>query len=630
MLSQQPDELARLVRSGKSHLWVERLVRGLDERLDGGLELPSSDRDSAGSTWLPDHVVPIVGALSPDDGALGAIVLTRSEHALASPEGHHHAEVGGFGELEDTARQAIGLTTEVMTEFLPNALRPRPEIQVEHASTGDSLALAAGIGALLRLYGVGWPRDLIVTGGLSADGRGFAPVPEETLPGKIAAIKRWGFTRLGVVEAQAAALPEVIEGVRIVALPSNPAELPSALAGLDGVDLAEADIARALALFDLRIVRGARAEIIKRVLDVTERFTRDASPLVRHLAYDMRSRTLLHAGRSDEASEALKEADALRGIGDLPDGRLRDVLRYQQAAHRSVVHLDLGDWANDHPAHRAVDQLLAELDGRWNTRHERLMRFFLANTRARRLEYLGRLHGRRDLLEQAWTDLVRDQDEWHDLIEAYAIGELHLKDTTIDRIQNQLVDVAASLVALGEELPADWRRCLETFGARSMPLEITDEGNAVFAFTNRIGETVLIGGSGFDALAHLRRHRALGMSGVPAELEGLLDSSACRPLRVDHPWRVWYEELALLALASGRSIAPPELDPATSCPIGWTHMSGPSSGITRILALRSAYVLDRLDIATPAPEPPQEGTSLRTLFDALRAQPERLFRRVPY
>ena len=634
-LSRDPLELVELLRAGRATIWLEQLLRGLDERLGGRLDLPEPTREAARTgCWLPPDVVPIVGALPDGRGALGIIRLKRSEHALGSPEQPLARRTGRTGDSSVAARDGVTLVTDPMTELLPNAPRPLPELSVGQASTGDSVALPAGVGALLQLFGVPWPADLIVTGGVDLESGRFTAVPAETLPGKLAALKSWGFTRLGLIDAALENHSEALDGVRVEYLPADPAALPAALAGLQGVELREADVARALALFDLRIGR-AGPQLLDQVLETTAVFVEHGSPLVRHLAHDMRSRALLHAGRSDEASEALAHADRLHGQGDLPDGRLRDVLRYQQSAHRSVVHLDLGDWSDDHPAHQAVDTLIDELDGRWDTRHERLMRIFLANTRSRRMEFRGRLDSNATLFDRAWSDLVADRDRWTELLEDYAIGELHLRDTSRARIENQLIDIASSRVACGLALPEDWRSLVEASADHASPVLVDHSSPAVFEFHFKDDSKVLIGGDGFNALARLRRHRALGPAAPPPELEALRGSIRSTlapesPGFVPHPWFVWFEQAALIARDHGISIPLPDRDDATGYPIGWDHLVHPGTGIMSILALRSRRVLESLDLELPVERPFAGSGSLALLHRDLASRPDEVWARAPY
>ncbi len=637
-MSRDPNDLVELLRAGRANIWLERLLRGLDARLGGVLELPEPTREAARTgCWLPADVIPIVGALPGGGGALGVIRLGRSEHTLSSPELNLERGAGRPGDSSAAARDGTALVSDMMAELLPNASRPLPELSVGRASTGDSVALPSAVGALLQLFKVPWPDDLIVTGGIDIESGRFTAVPAETLPGKLAALKSWGFTRIGLVSSCDDAFENLsgsLEGVRIERMPADPAELPAALAGLEGIELREADVARALALFDLRVGR-AGPHLLDRVLETTAVFVDHGSPLVRHLAHDMRSRALLHAGRSDEARTELEHADRLHGQGDLPDGRLRDVLRYQQGAHRSVVHLDLGAWSDDHPAHLAVDDLISELDGRWGTQHERLMRIFLANTRARRMEYLGRLEGNSARYDRAWSDLVADRDRWTELLEDFATGELHLQDTSRARIENQLIDVAASRVVSGLDLPADWRVIIEEITDHPSPVLVDESNLPTFEFHFDDGSRCFIGGDGFDAVARLRRHRALGMESLPPELEILRGSTRVSlgsgaPGFVPHPWFIWFEQAALLALEQGTPLPLPDRDESSGFPRGWSHLIDPGSGIMNILGLRSRVVFETLGFKLPTvPEHPCTG-SLAALHRELASRPSEVLTRVPY
>ena len=613
---------------------MERIVRGLDERIEGGLDLPRPTRDQATSDWLPADMVPIVGALPGDDGALGALRFVASDERIGAA-GAIDALSESVGSDPDAAAHAgVSLVCTMMAELLPNAPRPRPEFLVGRRGAGDSVALAAGVGTLLRFFGVPWPADLVVTGGIDTKTGRFTPVPRDTLPGKVSALRAWGFKRLGVVaHDDDADLPDAIDGVELVRFPADPNELPAFLATLAGVALDDADVARALALFDLRVGR-AGPHMLEHVFEVSAPFLEHGSPLVRHLVLDMRSRALLHAGRSEESRVTLEAADALRGEGYLPDGRLRDVLRYQQSAHRSVVQLDVGIWSDEDPVHQRVDRLIEELDDRWNTRHESLMRIFLANTRARRHEYLGRLHGDETRLQMAWDDLSRDHDRWEDLIVRYAGNVLRLRDTTRERIENQLVDVAASRVAVIGTLPGAWRSVLLAIPDRSAACVGVSSEASVLEFRDDAGSSTFVGGSGFNALAGLRRHLALEEDGVPAHLEPLLACTSCELTneaeKLRYPWFVWFEQLALLAQRLGRVLPMPAPRPGTVAPAGWEHLDQPEQGIESILALRSRWVLRELGVALPELQDPPSGTSLRVLHDLLLERPDALHVRTPY
>ena len=478
--------------------------------------------------------------------------------------------------------------------------------------------------------GVEWPDDVVASGGVDVCRGVFVPVAADTLASKAAAARIWGFRRIILVEeASGGGGVREIGGLQVEWVPSDPAALAVAIARLDGVDLDEENVARALTIFDLRVGR-AGAHMLDRVLETTGPFIEGSSPLVCHVALDMRSRAFLHAGRTSEAHSALEAADALRGQGDLPDGRLRDVLRYQQPAHRSIVHLDLGEWSDDHPVHRRVDELIAELDEGWPTKHERLMRLFLANTRARRNEYLGRLHGDVSRFERSWEDLHHFHDDWDDLLERFARRELRLPDTSRARIENQVIDVAWSRAACCGELPESWRSSIESSTERVSPI-FDDASDAVFEFKLASGSSCCVGGSGFDAVARLKSHLALEMEGVPPELEALREADTCVVHGVPgYPWFQWLELAAMIAQGDDFTLALPGHDDPDGFERVWRFVLGNPDGIRRIIALRTFAVLGSLDRPVPEPDPPGEGTALRVLFDELASDPSSILRRAPY
>lgn len=628
-LAQAPLDLAALVRAKKAHLWLERFVRALDRRLVGAFDLPSSERDSAEPQWLPPHVIPIVGARSDQVGALGAMKIGRSEQTLSASGSDVIVKPVG-DDLESAAQAGVSLVCKAVTELVPDAYRPVIELEVEHIAAGDSVALPAAIGALLNIFGLTWPADMVASGGIDVQRGIFRPVPSETLASKAKAARAWGFTRILLVEDMDDDNDlDEIEGLRVERVPGHPAALAIALAQLQGIDLDEENIAKALTVFDLRVGR-AGAHMLGEVIRATAPFIEGTSPLVRHIAFDMRSRALLHVGRTSEAQQALHEADALRGQGDLPDGRLRDVLRYQQPAHRSIIHLDLGEWSDEHPAHRAVDELIAELDSEWPTKHERLMRFFLANTRARRHEYLGRLHGDESRFESAWTDLLHDSKQWSDLLDQFAQQELHLPDTNRERIHNQITDLAWSRVVCSGVLPTSWQVVLESWEAPRVPL-VESLNEAVIEYTLTSGETLHIGKSGFDALARLKRHIALGEPGLPPELEELQNAITCRVIGApSYPWFYWLELGATLAREHGMDLPLPEHGKEGGFEQAWSFLLNAPMGIAQIIALRSDQLLRGLNRSLPSVQPPDPETPLGRLFNELQSDPSSVIRRAPY
>ena len=616
-----------LLRRGRSRLWVEQLLRGADQRLDGALELPPTSRGIEPG-WFPRGVIPVVGARDQSEGTLGVLQFSHDTRTLASPfvgsTGGDHPSGGSVHAIES----AIAMLCEPLSEFLPETLQPHASLHLSGEPSGDSLALPAALGALLWIFDSAWPEDLVASGGLSPRHDLFAPAPSKTLVAKARAARAWGYRRIALVEDPDDPRTE-IEGLEVVRFPRDPASLPLRAASLAGVGFSEQSLARALALFDLRVCRSGRRSA-DRVLEATAPMLESDSGLVRHIAFDMRSRVQLHAGRTAESEESLSRADEFRGRGSLPEGRLRDVLRYQQPAHRSMIHIDLGQWDDQLPAHREVDRLVADLDGLWPTRHERLMRFFLANTRARRNEYIGRLESDPGRLEDAWSDLEHDRAHWIELIDDFAIRELRLPDTSVARIQNQMIDVAFSHFQLAGSIPVTWRPVIESFDAQASPLD-HDPEEVLLEFVPSGGGSIRIGGNGFDAIARLKRHQLLALPGLPAEVESILDAVSAIPLRELHyPWPQWLELVGLAALERGSTLAIPgggalgELMPA------WGLGECDPLGIASVLALRSHHVLSRLGHRPPDPVPPTAGSPLCGIFDELSSDPSALLRRTPY
>ena len=626
-LSHDPAELTPLVQHGKARLWLEALLRATDARLNRSLDLPDSLRDVAPS-WLPGRLVPVVGARNETDGVVGVLDFEQAAHA-ADPSFLNSIDTSrGVIRSCESVDLGISLAFDTLAEFMPEAWPPRAQLDIEGVPAGDSMALAAGMGAILQAFECAWPSDLVASGGLSEDCRSFSPVPLETLEAKARAARSWGYRRIALVE-DPRDRRTVIEGLDVVRIPREPGALPLALASLPSVELNEEKIACALAIFDLRIGRSG-FKVHDRVLAVTEPMLGMKSPIVQHIALDMRSRIHLHAGRATDSRESLMLADSFRGQGPLPDGRLRDVLRYQQPAHRSVVHIDLGEWEDDLPAHRSVDRLIDEIDSLWSTRHERLMRFFLANTRARRQEYLGRLHSDASRFDRAWSDLLHHRDQWSDLIDSFAVAELRLPDTNRSRIENQIIDVAYSRYQLEDSIPADWSEVLSGFCSDGSAV-VDRPGDSVVVFESAADEPLRLGGNGFDLISRFKRHRVLGLPGQPDEVVRAFDCDRCLvqgPL--PYPWFHWLELVGLEAQRLGRHLPLPGDDGSADLSNAWEFVLSDPQGIGSLISLRSRRILAQLGRAIPEVGSPPSSTPIGVLFADLASETDTLFRRAPY
>ena len=610
---------------GRSRHWLEGILRGLADRVDG-MTLPPSTRDVS-PRWLPSDLIPLIGAHDEERGALAILRIEDGSDTLSEPD-----PVRDEDGPSTAASDGIRFACESYAELMPDSPRPEVELDVRHAAAGDSVALPAAMAALLRLFGCAWPQDLVATGGIDVHAGRFLPVPRSTLTGKARAARAWGYRRLAVIDPDGI-LPAELEGLKVCVLPDDPARLGLALVSLSGVEPGEAVLARALTVFDQRVsVRGKDA--LDAILEATEPFITSDSSIVSHVAHDMRSCAYLHAGRSLDAERELHLADDLLGKGWHPEGRLRDVLRYQRPAHRAVVTLDLGQWADDHPVHVQVDALIESLDGLWTTRHERLMRIFLANTRARRHEYLGRLHGDVSRLERAWSDLIIDQENWDELLGRFARQELRRLDTDRARIENQLTDVAFSRFQLEGALPEAWVAQMDQIHSRTpghFVLEDckTEPAHGAFRCQFADGRRLIVGGHPFNAIALLKRELMISTASRRSLTRELLTGATLTPMRpLEYPWFHWFELLARTALEEGRAFALPKDKEARD--LIWSFVFSHAQGIGSLIALRSHRLLMDFEVEAGPVRPPQRGTPLFELHEDLLSRPEELFRRVPY
>ncbi|MCH2162975.1 MAG: hypothetical protein MK085_14035, partial [Phycisphaerales bacterium] len=388
-----------------------------------------------------------------------------------------------------------------------------------------------------------------------------------------------------------------------------PAALP--LAALDHLarDVDSTKVQQALGLYDLQVAR-AHGTSLEQVFDVTEQFTdaggcRDA--VLRQMAADMRSRTCLHHGRSEEAGHWLKVALELRGRSFLPDGLVGDYLLYQQAAHHSITLLDHGvleDRPGESPVHAEVDRLIEELAGRWCTRHQALCRIFLRNTRARRLEYLARYTLDGSLLPSAREDLLAESESWVPLIEEYAQHALRMGGTNLRRMHNQLIDLAVTEAALSDPRAygtLDWRPPASAF--------VDELSEVVWTSTLRSPPA---DASPYDLVALFKWWWLRGDvdSNMLASGQEALGDAVGFPA----------SQAAECLLRIGCGEARRNLEHSLA-------MDNASGSILSVLALRTTRILGGCLDTVP---PPAEGTTLRRFFDALRSDEDHLVARCPY
>lgn len=320
-------------------------------------------------------------------------------------------------------------------------------------------------------------------------------------------------------------------------------------------------------------------------------------------------------------------ADACR-LSPLPESPIREQWRYERPAVRQVAMIDAGHFredgmipqaarAND-TVDRAIDRLRAE---EILTRPERFMRFILQNTRARRWEYLGRLHGDAAHLERAWGDLTAEHGRWEDLVEI-ARTDLGRSDTSVERTENQCIDLLQSCIELAAadasqgSVPGVWLEVARGFARSRSPLA----GLRSYDLLGWLKLRAAIDG-GVDAADLRKAAETLGVHGGGGGGDGAV--ALGYPDFISLEW--------LLRLDRTHSLPTEQLADALQRAV---DARTESDGIFRILALRSAAVLQahagRTDALSLVPE--SGIASLRSLRTAILGdgKPEGIMRRCPY
>lgn len=573
-------------------------VRGLAERFGVDAGVPATHEPDVEAVLPPRRSIILLGA-TPTGGCIGHVAAFVPRGRRVGGEEHPQEEIPGASEIVDAV-------LETLAPLAPEAPRPILEHVLPMPAAGDSHALATGLVSILAILGAEAAPSLAATGGWD-DTRGrFKPVPPETLSAKLTAAAQWGIKTVLVVEGQ-----EGIEGspVEIIEVSSEPGALPLAAVEFAASDVGPAAVRRALGLYDMQVARRHTTSL-ESIFEVTERFVDPEAcrdPVLRQIAADIRSRTCLHRGRSEEAGEWLRVAMELRGRSFLPDGLIGDYLLFQQAAHHSVTLIDHGileDSPEGPQVHAEVDRLIEELSGRWCTRHQSLCRIFLRNTRARRLEYLARFKLEPSILEGAVEDMLAEREHWVPLIEEYAERSLHMGDTNLRRIHNQLIDLAVTSASLTD--PHAFARC--DWSPPATPLA---DRLAEFVWAVDV-ETVPEDASLYDLVGLLKWWWLRGEaseSRIASALEALGSANG-------FPASLAAEYLLRLGTEDAVPILERSISQATE-----------SGSILSVLALRSAHLLGAsLDDVVP----PAEGTPLRRFFDSMREDEVNLVARCPY
>ena len=385
-----------------------------------------------------------------------------------------------------------------------------------------------------------------------------------------------------------------------------------------------------LAVYDMQVVRSLGTSI-DTIFEVTGSFLADdgspaVDPVLAFLAADIRSRVLLHAGRSSEAADWNRHAISLLGQGDLPPGLLGDHLLYEHPAHASILALDLGileSTGSDGEPHRRLDAAIEDLDRRWCTRHQVLLRLFARNTRWRRHLHRARWNLDPALLEQADADLMAERHRWHELLDLHATGQLGMGNSRLSRQWNYVLEHRISEVALLEPERFAFREAGPSDAARR---RVTEEPALVAEIRAREKDPGAL--STFDLRGLLQGLWLLGESDdmmrdrIARTLQGL-------PAPARHArWAEWLWRFGTSPHGLVREILEGELDRHR------VDSDDPSSGgIARLIALRRASILDELHGGTrwldsvAAPSGPR---SLVDAFEDLRSTPASIMARTPY
>lgn len=521
----------------------------------------------------------------------------------------------GDPEFNRATTDAVNAVRTTARQYLPEMRRPQVgfESATQARLAGPSAALPTAILVWSELLGLRLPDDLVATGGFDA-GR-FTPVHPETLPEKFAVARAWGYRRIMLVEGQEVpdACRDPSRSLEIHTVPTDPRRLLAFLLPvIESCVRADRTATRAaiLALLAFDLATDDRAGLAAIEPVVAPFLGEGTPPNLRLLALDLRSRHLLHAGRTDESRRHHEQAERLVGKDDRPEGVLGDMFAYERLAHGQILAIDRGEFGDATPAALALDAAIGELEGKWRTRHERFMRVVLRHTRSWRRNFAGRLARDPRPLHDAWDLRTALRGEWEDLLGRLA-HDLGRVDTSVWRAESELLDVAHATVAVDGRVPDGWKVVIRSLGAGSgSPPLATDRGR-------------------WAVVTWLRRRIVLGEE-VPADerralAEGLLADDDPLPHQ-----SVRAGELLLSLSAPGEDWIGPLAGKIARSTLFREDRADPDS-ILRVLSLRAhAAIRPVLGEATPAPLVPAKGTTLRRLFDDLASEPATIAIRCPY
>ena len=601
-LGRQPleDIARRATQASEPATWLKQAYAWIYSRLDVPLResLPPAVGESRGPAA---GMVPLLGAMPDGTGCLGFLSIRFESVASASP----------VGDIENTVYEAATAVGEIFQRLDPTVGQPHWNLDACKGG-GRSVGLSTVVASVINLLSLTARDDFAATGCYDRQ-NGLHPVPPETLPAKLEAARRWGYRSVLVVEGQTG-IP-LDSPLRFVEIPRN---LPYAFFAIVGEIAAlpgEQAVARLLAVFDQSVVRAEpRDQDLDRTLAMTRDFISPHTPaLVRHVAHDIRGRALLHAGQTAEAAAERELADSLRpGALEFPSGWLGEYLKWHQVAHHAVLALDQGRWDDDEPEHRqldrTLDRLLDAIDDRRAGREELLAALFLSNTRARRLDFLGRWHRDASLLRRAWIEVTRFLPHWEPLFEY--CHEIGLRDSDLRRQQNNCLDILASHWHLEGHLPPTWLETASTFWPSDAELEVDHLGP-------------------FDLPYYLRWKVLSGQQIDEAVVAQALEAGGrmFEEKRGNYPFFLVFEAILRYRLGSKAQRQEAANRLATSCLFS---PELPPTSILTLLALRAEQLLKEIEVSQVVASRPAPGNPLADQAFGLLSRPDVLVDRCPY
>ncbi len=515
----------------------------------------------------------------------------RGVPIVAVPAPHASSHEGRLGvvtvELTRASGTGDGVPGSLVAEAVANRFAilldgrcPLLEVVLSEDADGDSASLSIAVATLQAMFGGTLDPRFGFSGCWDSDRGSLTPPEASSIPSKLETIRRWGLHTLVVPESDALQAGS-IDGVLLA--PNTLASLLTFLVERGILVIPGDRLVDLMVAIDFHSKSGRYA---KPFLPLLERVATCEDAAAAALAAGLVGRHHLHAGASIDAKSWLEREQDLERLEYLPESPLKEYVLYERFAVRSIAAIDLGELRDDDPDHRAVDAKIDELSGRTLSRHEEFMRFALLNTRARRFDYLGRIHEDAARLDRAWSDLMTLRDRWTAIAE-FVTNRLGRRDTSVARVENQCIDTLLARWELAAAkpdevtMPPEWLEVARSFGRSRTP--ITEVG--VSEQFDLVGwlklRTVLDGGVASQDL-----RAAASMLGVPPN-EGAASNGSSGVSALKHPSFVALEWL--LRLDRDRTLPTDQLADVLEHSI---REETSRDGVFRVVMLRSAAVLE--------------------------------------